>query len=166
VGTIFIQLALERGNPTVVGVVLNIQPVLSTTAAVLIFRDRLAPMFGIWALVAVLAGMVLVGLAPGLPFSVDTGVGYALLCALFWGLATVAGRGVMVEMSLPLAAGLRVVVGLVTMTIILVAYGQLTPSALWPVAAAADASHVITWLVLLATLSGGVPLVIYFQGLA
>jgi drug/metabolite transporter (DMT)-like permease len=165
-GTIFYQLAVDHGNATVVSVVLNIQPVLSTTAAVLLFRDRLAPRFGVWALVAVVSGMVLVGLAPGVPFGVDAGVGYALVCALLWGLSTVAGRGVMVEMSLPLAAGLRVVVGLVATTIILAGYGKLSPAELWPAAAHADASHVVWLFALLATVSGGVPLVIYFRGLA
>ena len=42
VGAIFFTLALKHGNPTVVNVVLNIQPVLSTTAAFLLFGDRLA----------------------------------------------------------------------------------------------------------------------------
>ena len=166
VGTVFFTLALDHGNPTVINVVLNIQPVLSTTGAVVLFRERLAPAFGPWALLAVLSGMVLVGLAPGLPFAVDAGVGYALICALFWGLSTVAGRGVMVEMSLELAAGLRVAVGLVTMTIVLAAYGKLDAGWLWPATAAAHTGETIGFLALLAILSGGLPLVIYFAGLA
>src|ERR1700694_3296241 len=40
VGTIFFTLALKHGNPTVVNVVLNIQPVISTLGAFLLFRDR------------------------------------------------------------------------------------------------------------------------------
>src|SRR5438445_11592912 len=43
VGTIFFTLALKHGNPTVVNVILNIQPVISTLGAVLLFGDRLAP---------------------------------------------------------------------------------------------------------------------------
>lgn len=165
VGAVFFTLALARGNPTVVNVVLNVQPLLSTTAAVILFRDRLARSFPLWATVAVLAGMVLVGLEPGLHVSIDAGTGYALLCALFWGLSTVAGRGVMVEMSLPLAAGLRVVVGLLCMTIIVATRGLLHADTLWPAAAAAHAGRAAVWLVLLATVSGGVPLLIYFKGL-
>src|SRR5882762_7054300 len=42
VGTIFFTLALKYGNPTVVNVVLNIQPVRSTVGAFLVFVDRLA----------------------------------------------------------------------------------------------------------------------------
>ena len=166
VGTVFLTYALALGNPTVVNVVLNIQPVLSTTAAVLIFRDRLSRWFGPWALLAVVSGMVLVGLAPGLPIQVDAGIGFALLCALFWGLSTVASRGVMVEMSVWLASGLRVVVGLVAMTIILAAYGKLSPDALWPAAAQANPVRAAALLLVLAIPSGGIPLVIYFQGLA
>jgi drug/metabolite transporter (DMT)-like permease len=132
VGTVLYTLALKYGNPTVISVVLNIQPVLSTTAAMLLFGDRLAARFWPWAALAVVSGGVLVGLGPGLSFQVDAGVGLALACALFWGLSTVAGRGVMVEMSLPLAAGLRVVIGLVAMTVIVVARGELNAESLWP----------------------------------
>jgi len=165
VGAVLFTLALAHGNPTVINVVLNIQPVLSTTAAVLLFGDRLARTFPPWAALAVISGMVLVGLAPGIAFPVDAGIGYALACALCWGLSTVAGRAVMVEMSLPLAAGLRVIIGLVCMTIIVAARGLLTADALWTPVAHAHAAKTITWLVLLATLSGGIPLLIYFKGL-
>jgi drug/metabolite transporter (DMT)-like permease len=170
VGTVFFTMALDRGNPTVVNVVLNIQPVLSTTAAFLLFGDRLARGFFPWAAAAIAAGVVLV-LAPADPNDIhggmlDAGTAYALVCALFWGLSTVAGRGVMVEMSLALASGLRLVVGLVTMTIILAWYGLLDSAALWPPAAQAEAGHAIAWMLLLAILSGGIPLVIYFAGLA
>src|SRR5262249_1962934 len=57
---------------------------------------------------------------------------------------------------------LRVVIGLVCMTILVAARGQLTPATLWP--AAAD-GHTVLWLVLLAALSGAVPLLIFFKGL-
>src|ERR1700751_2633738 len=45
VGTIFFTLALKHGNPTVVNVILNIQPVISTIGAFLLFGDRLAHRF-------------------------------------------------------------------------------------------------------------------------
>jgi drug/metabolite transporter (DMT)-like permease len=116
-------------------------------------------------MLAVVAGMVLVGLAPGTSMTLDAGAGYALLCALAWGLSTVAGRGVMMEMSLPLAAGLRVLVGLATMAVIVAVRGELSPELLWPAKAAAEPARVVTWMVLLSTLSGGVPLLLYFKGL-
>ena len=165
VGTYFFTLALAHGNPTVVNVVLNIQPVISTTAACLFLGDRLSKWFYPAAAVAVVAGMVLVGFAPGLANELDLGTGFALICALLWGLSTVAGRAVMTEMSLPLASGLRVVIGLVCMSVLVGARGLATPAALWPPEAAEQTENTIRLLIGLATLSGGIPLVIYFQGL-
>jgi drug/metabolite transporter (DMT)-like permease len=164
-GAYLFTLALKTGNPTIANVVLNVQPLLSTTAACLLFGDRLGRTFYPWAAVAVIAGMVLVGLTPGTDTAVDAGTGYALLTALCWGLSTVAGRGVMVEMSLLLASGLRVIVGLISMAIFIAVRGKLAPDMLWPAAAAAHPAKTVEWLVLLATLSGGVPLVVYFKGL-
>src|ERR1700687_4498577 len=57
VGTIFFTLALKYGNPTVVNVILNIQPVVSTLGAFLFFGDRLASRFFLYAGVAILAGI-------------------------------------------------------------------------------------------------------------
>ena len=171
VGTIFFTLALKYGNPTVVNVVLNIQPVISTMGAFLLFGDRLAPRFFLYAGVAVLAGVFLSVEHPaliGVSFEragLNRGTGYALLCALFWGMSTVAGRGVMTGMSLRLASSLRIVVGLVCMTLILLVGGKLYGAALWPAAAQAHATTAIVALLLLASVSGGIPLLIYFEGL-
>ena len=171
VGTIFFTLALKNGNPTVVNVVLNIQPVLSTTAACLLFGDRLARQFFLYAGIAVVAGIFVSVEHPsliGVSFKeagLNLGTGYALICALFWGLSTVAGRGVMTGMSLRLASSLRVAVGLVCMTMILLVGGKLHGVSLWPAAAQAQPAKAIGALVLLATLSGGIPLLIYFEGL-
>jgi drug/metabolite transporter (DMT)-like permease len=165
VGAVLLTRAFQVGNATVASVVLNVQPLLSTTAACILFGDRLARTFYPWAALAVVAGMVLVGFTPFTYRALDAGAGYALLCALFWGLSTVAGRGVMVEMSLLLASGLRVVIGLISMAVILAVRGEATGDLLWPAAAAAHAGKTVGWLVALATLSGGIPLVIYFKGL-
>ena len=171
VGTIFFTLALKYGNPTVVNVILNIQPVISTMAAFLIFGDRLATRFFLYASIAILAGIFVSVAHPaliGVSFEragLSKGTGFALTCALFWGLSTVAGRGVMIGMSLRLASSLRIVVGLICMTLILFAYGKLHGAALWPVAAQAHATKAIVLLLLLASVSGGLPLLIYFQGL-
>jgi len=51
------------------------------------------------------------------------------------------------------------------MTLILLGYDKLHGATLWPAAAQAHASKAIVWLVLLASVSGGIPLLIYFQGL-
>src|SRR6266480_2620489 len=59
VGTIFFTLALKHGNPTVVNVILNIQPLISTFGAFLLFHDRLAPRFFLYAAIAIVAGVFL-----------------------------------------------------------------------------------------------------------
>jgi len=171
VGTVFFTLALKYGNATVVNVILNIQPVISTLGAFLLFNDRLGRRFFLYAAIAITAGVFVSVEHPGLigvsfeRAGLNLGTGYALICALFWGLSTVAGRGVMIGMPLRLASSLRVVVGLGCMTVILLAYGKLNGAALWPAAAQAHAAEAIIWLVLLASVSGGIPLLIYFQGL-
>jgi len=171
VGTIFFTLALKYGNPTVVNVILNIQPVISTMGAFLLFGDCLRPRFFLYAGIAIVAGIFVSVAHPmliGVSFEragLNRGTGYALVCALFWGLSTVAGRGVMIGMPLRLASSLRIVVGLTCMTLILLTYGKLHGAALWPVAAQAHATKAIVWLVSLASISGGIPLLIYFEGL-
>ena len=171
VGTIFFTLALKYGNPTMVNVILNIQPVISTIGAFVLFGDRLARLFFLYAGIAIVAGIFVSVTHPtmiGVSFEragLNLGTGYALVCALFWGLSTVAGRGVMIGMSLQLASSMRIVVGLICMTLILLAYGKLNGAALWPVAAQAHPTKAIVWLILLASVSGGIPLLIYFQGL-
>ncbi|MBA2585083.1 MAG: DMT family transporter [Chthoniobacterales bacterium] len=171
VGTVFFTLALKNGNPTVVNVILNIQPVISTLGAFLLFGDRLTPRFFLYASIAIVAGIFLSVPHPtliGVSFEqagLNLGTGYALICALFWGLSTVAGRGVMTGMPLRLAASLRVVVGLACMTAILLIYGKLKGATLWPAAAQAHAGTAVGALLLLASVSGGIPLLIYFEGL-
>jgi len=171
VGTIFFTLSLKYGNPTVVNVILNIQPVMSTIGAFLLFVDRLARQFFFYAAVAIVAGVFVSVTNPsmiGVSFEqagLNLGTGYALICALFWGLSTVAGRGVMMGMSLRLASSMRIVVGLACMTLILLAYGKLDGAALWPAAAQAHTGKAIVLLFCLASISGGIPLLIYFQGL-
>jgi drug/metabolite transporter (DMT)-like permease len=171
VGTIFFTLALKYGNPTVVNVVLNIQPVISTIGAFVLFGDRLARRFFVYAGIAIVAGIFVSVTQPtmiGVSFEragLNVGTGYALICALFWGLSTVAGRGVMMGMSLRLASSMRIVIGLVCMTLILLAYGKLHGAALWPVAAQTHAVKAIVFLLCLASVSGGIPLLIYFEGL-
>src|SRR5262252_115072 len=143
VGTIFFTLALKYGNPTVVNVILNIQPVISTIGAFLLFGDQLARRFFFYAGVAIIAGIFVSVTHPtmiGVSFEqagLSRGTGYALICALFWGLSTVAGRGVMTGMSLRLASSMRIVVGLACMTLVVLTYGKLNAAALWPAAAQA-----------------------------
>lgn len=172
VGTIFFTLALKYGNPTVVNVILNIQPVISTFGAYLLFHDRLAPRFFMYAAIAIVAGVFLSVEHPTLiedsfeKAGLTIGTGYALICAFFWAGSTVAGRGVMMTMPLRLASSMRIVVGLFCMTLILVCYRKLNLAALWPRAAQTHPIKAIGALLLLASISGGLPLLIYFRGLS
>ena len=171
VGTVFFTLALKYGNPTVVNVVLNIQPMISTLGACLLFGDKLSPRFYPFAAIAIVSGIFLSVEHPTLILvsfekaGLNVGTGYALICALFWGLSTVAGRGVMTGMSLKLAAGLRIVTGLVCMTLILGVMGKLQGASLWPATAQAHPYTAMGAMLLLAGLSGALPLLIYFEGL-
>ncbi len=171
VGTTLFTEALRLGNPTVVNVVLNIQPVFSTALAFLLFGDRLARDFFIWAPLSIVAGMFLSisnlhELNGDVLFSgLQGGTGLALCCALFWGASTVAGRGAMLEMSLWQASALRVLVGLLSMSFIVGLRGKLTAASLWPATAAAHPVQAVLLLLGLAILSGGLPLLFYFEGL-
>jgi drug/metabolite transporter (DMT)-like permease len=51
------------------------------------------------------------------------------------------------------------------MTLIVLAYGKLNGAALWPAAAHADPVRAIVFLFFLASISGGIPLLVYFRGL-
>ena len=66
VGTVFFTLALKYGNPTVVNVILNIQPVISTLGAFLLFNDRLGRRFFLYAGLAIVAGIFVSVEHPGL----------------------------------------------------------------------------------------------------
>src|SRR3954469_2163283 len=160
VGTIFFTLALKNGNPTVVNVILNIQPVISTIGAFFLFGDRLTPVFFLYGGIAIIADIFLSVEYPtliGVSFAqagLNLGTGYALICAVFWGLSTVAGRGVMIGMPLRLAASLRIFVGLICMTCIGGAAGNLRGPSLWPAAAQAHPATAIVALLLLASISG------------
>src|SRR5438132_3021324 len=55
VGTIFFTLALKYGNPTVVNVILNIQPVISTLGAFVLFGDLVSSLFSLYVACDVLS---------------------------------------------------------------------------------------------------------------
>src|SRR5438132_5440841 len=60
---------------------------------------------------------------------------------------------------------MRILIGLACMTLILLAYAKLRGAALWPTTAQAHPVKAIVLLLFLASISGGLPLLIYFQGL-
>jgi drug/metabolite transporter (DMT)-like permease len=138
VGTVFFTLALKYGNPTVVNVVLNIQPVISTLGAFFLFGDRLARQFFLYAGIAIVAAMFVSVAYPtqiGVSFE-RAGLNWAQgtpdLCVVLGSFYWSPDAAVMVGMSLRLASSMRIVVGLACMTFILLAYGKLNGAALWP----------------------------------
>lgn len=165
VGTIFFTEALRTGNPTVVNLLLNLQPIVSTAGGWALFGERPGKRFALWAAVAVSAGLMLSANpteAGGLSwFGMPTL--YTLICAVAWGTATVMGRGVMREVPLPVASSLRIAIGLLSMTIIVAARGRLHLAELLPSSANASSYAMLLALV---TVSGGVPLIVYFRGLS
>ncbi|MBI5533164.1 MAG: DMT family transporter [Deltaproteobacteria bacterium] len=164
VGTVFFTEALRTGNPTVVNLLLNVQPVISTFGGWAVHGERPNGRFWLWAPVALGAGLLLSGDPTHAAGASWWGIStlYTLLCALAWGAGTVVGRGAMKELPVAVASTIRVMVGLVCMAGIVAARGRFDAAHLLPAQASAG-----SWvmLVALATVSGGIPLAIYFRGL-
>jgi drug/metabolite transporter (DMT)-like permease len=165
VGTVLFTEALRTGNPTVVNLLLGLQPVVSTLGGWLVHKERPTRQFWVWAPMALGAGVMLSGdpsRAVGAGWwGISTA--YTVLCALAWGTGTVAGRGAMKELALPVAAALRVLIGLGCLVLIVGLRGRLDTANLLPAGATAG-SYLL--LGALTTVSGGIPLVVYFKGLA
>lgn len=171
VGAVCFTEALRVGNPTTVNLVLNLQPVLTIPIAHLVLGERLSRRCLPWVAIACLAGMVL-AIDPGTRnvFSVSSvqlgaGIGLALTCAVIWATSTVAGRAATTSMSLPVAAALRVTIGFITMSIIVLSRGLVTMETFFPPAVRSAPGHTLLLLFLLASVAGGIPLLIFFAGL-
>ena len=171
VGTVFFTLALKYGNPTVVNVILNIQPFISTLGAFFLFGDRLTP-----ALLSLCRHR-------------HSGRN------LFVSRASHAHRRIIRESGIEswnrLRAGLRVVLGTFHCgrsrhddrnaiaprcesshrgwtdlhDVHSFDLRKTERVSLWPPAAQAHMATAIVALLLLASISGGIPLLIYFEGL-
>lgn len=176
IGTVFftqaIDIAIHLKTTSAVNVLLNIQPVFSTIAAWLLFKERLSKEFIPLALIAILAGC-LIGMEDPTKIIPDiekreqlfTSLRLTLLCAMCWGLSTVAGRGLMLSVSFALGSALRFVVGFISITIILLVQNKMKLSFLYPTEIFAHPQMSILLLLGLAIFSGGIPTFIYFLGL-
>ena len=167
-GTVCYTAALDTVNTTVAGMLLNLQPVVSTIAGAMLFSERIFRSFFVYAGLAVLAGVAIA--APGfhdlthLQFTIAPGLGLVFATVILWGFATAAGRGAMRDLPLGLATPLRLWSGLLTTgTVIvvrtLIGKGDfvLAPFLHW---------NVLGYFLLLTTLTGVIPLIVYFAGLA
>ena len=154
-------------NKTVAAVLLNLQPVVSTLAGALLLRERIPRPFFVWAPVAVLAGMAIAVPGEGglgaLRLSAQGGLLLVLATVAMWGLATTAGRGAMRDLPLGLATPLRLWAGLLTASLVLAVRLALGSDA-WDPGAFLSRGAVENML-LLTTLTGVLPLVVYFAGL-
>jgi drug/metabolite transporter (DMT)-like permease len=169
-GTVCFTAAMAKGsgiNATAAVVLLNLQPIVSTCAGALLFGERISRRFYPCAATAIFAGA---GMAIGdgtwaslRVTELSAGLLYVGATIVLWGFATAAGRGAMRELPLGLATPLRLWAGLFTTALVLglralAGKGGLGLGALGDGAVLRD-------LVLLTTVSGVVPLFLYFAGL-
>ena len=167
-GTVCYTAALGTSmNKTAAAVLLNLQPLVSTLAGAMLFHERISRRFFLWAPVAIVAGMGIAvpGMSQlgGLSLQAQGGLGLVMATVVLWGFATVAGRGAMRELPLGLATPLRLWAGLLTVALVLglrVATGREHLDL-----AAFLTGPAVQNMLLLTTLTGVVPLVIYFAGL-
>jgi len=139
VGTVFFTLALKYGKPdrgkrgpeT-------FSPLSQTLGAFLLFGDRLARQFFLYVASRSSPGVFVSVAYPtqiGVSFEragLNVGTGYALICCIVLGLSTVAGTRCNGWHVTATRLSMRIVTGLVCMTLILLAYGKLNGAALWP----------------------------------
>ena len=167
-GTVCYTAALATVNPTAAAMLLNLQPIVSTAAGALLFKERIPARFYPYAALAVGAG-VAIAIPSGAEWAAfhwqwQGGLALVFGTVLCWGFATAAGRGAMREMPLGLGAPLRLWSGLWTMGIVL---------AIRALAGQNDfvlsqflGREAIHWMLILTTLCGVGPLFVYFAGLA
>jgi drug/metabolite transporter (DMT)-like permease len=155
-------------NRTVAAMLLNLQPIVSTLAGASLFAERIPARFYPWAALAIVSGCTVAvdSTADLAHLGVTFSGGLALVFATvaLWGFATAAGRGAAREMPVGLAAPLRLWAGLFSTAIVIALRSlrgihELHPGALLTAPA-------ITNMLLLTTVTGAIPLFIYFAGLA
>lgn len=169
VGTIFFTAALKHWNNSQANVLLCVQPLISTSLAVVLFKEKLAPQFKWIAGVTVIAGIAIAIdtpsnlLAPSKEGVLSLGFLFTMACAVCWGIATVAGRGVMMHMPVPLAVSLRYVVGLICTLLIVLARGKFNSEGLQP--GTMFDWQALRWMLGLLAVSALTPSFFYFWGL-
>lgn len=165
-GTVFFTASLSRLNISVANVLLNLQPVWSVLVARLFLGERTAPGFPLWAAMAMAAGIV-IGIEhfDAGRFHVEDPLGllFVLGTILCWGTATVAGRALMTETPLAVAAPLRFIFGMLgTLAIVLVNGHGAEMASQVPLLAEGP---ILKEYLLLLMVAGLTPLFFYFYGL-
>ena len=165
-GTVFFTASLARINISVANVLLNLQPVWSVMVARYFLKERTAPGFPLWAALAMASGIV-IGIehfdAGRFHVADPMGLLFVLGTILCWGTATVAGRALMMETPLGVAAPLRFIFGMLgTLAIVLVNGHGAQMASQFPLLT--DALILKEYLLLL-LVAGLTPLFFYFYGL-
>lgn len=163
-GTVFFTASLKHINVSVATLLLNLQPIVAVAVARVTLKEKLEPGFLRWAILAILAGAVITyDGAQSLHVGSTLGLLLVLGTILCWGTATVAGRGMMRETSIFVAAPLRFAIGmLATLGVVFVggAGPQIAPQfhLVWH-------GDVLKQYALLLLVAGLTPTFLYFYGL-
>jgi drug/metabolite transporter, DME family len=181
-GALFFTMALGQMNASVANALLHLQPLISVFAAWALLKEVPSPRLWPWAGVAITAGVLIafnqlsdwqhvwpnqwhwqsLSLLSG---ALTPAVGLILLTALCWGLSTVAGRAINTRLSIWVASPLRLIIGLLAMTVVVLCKGHsFTPTSFTPTSFAMAR----TWwdLAQLTVIAGFIPLFVYFKGLS
>lgn len=157
--------AFHYVNPSVAILLQKLQPFIAIGLASLLLKETLAPRFWLWATLAV-AGAYVISFPgiipqtyPGETFNVNLmGVLLALVAAFFWGASTVLGKYVLNTINFKLMTSLRFSIAFVFL-LLLNTWQHSFPE--WNTLTSTD----ISFLIIIAVVSGVVSLFIYYRGL-
>lgn len=164
-GTVLFTAAFQYAHPSIVILLQKIQPVIVVLLAAVFLGERPAPGFFAWALVALLAGVVLSFpdfdfhfVAGGLDLK-STGVLYSLIAASLWAVSTVVGKAILAQIAPALVTFWRFVFGFAGLGIVVGLSGARLPIG--------EFSHpeALRSLFYMALIPGLLSMVLYYQGL-
>lgn len=172
-GAYFFTIALKSMNASVANALLHLQPIISIGFAMLLLGERPRMALWPWALMAIVAGLLLPinGLShwpwqfnfaalADFKEAMTPAVSFIGLTAMCWGFSTVAGRAINTAVPLGLACSLRMVIGFITMGVVIALKQQpLNVSVLLQPGIALNVT-------ILAVFAGMLPLFLYFKGLS
>jgi drug/metabolite transporter, DME family len=161
-GMVLFTAAYRHGNPTVVVLLLNLQPLFAVLLAIPLLRER--PPARYWPSAAVaLVGTSLLAFGGGASLRTPAGtqalaLGCALGAAALWGGATVLGRCVLTTLTPTALTAARYLLALPALVALALVQGQLG-------AGVSALAHYPVRLALLALLPGLAGMLLYYRGL-
>lgn len=160
--TVMFTTAFSYVSPSVAILLQKVQPLVAILLAVSLLKERLKPMFWLWAIIAI--GAMYVVSFPNLHVtwsiynSGNRGVILALGAAVLWGASTVFGRYAIKKISYPTMSALRFLVAVVTLFIVMLVQGNL------PSLGGITGSS-FYGLIGIVLFSGTTPILLYYKGL-